>query len=88
MTGHCRHCEDACSGGLLIPAWPHPEPHMNDDGAEWPEGHCPACAAAERIAKAIDAEAQRTAEAKSDSAWLYGRVDGLDYALAITRAMT
>lgn len=53
MREHCRHCEDECPGGLPIPAWPHPEPHMNDDGAEWPSGHCPACAEAERIATAL-----------------------------------
>ena len=49
---HCRHCEDGCRGGTPIPAWPTPQPHINDDGAEWPEKCCPACA----VADLIDAE--------------------------------
>jgi len=53
---HCRHCEDSCPGGIPVPCWPYPESHMNDAGAEWPEGCCPACAEAERIAKKYDAE--------------------------------
>ena len=47
---HCRHCEDGCRGGTPIPAWPTPQPHINDDGAEWPNDCCPACAEAELIA--------------------------------------
>ena len=65
MPEHCDHCEDGCPGGLPIPAWPEPEPHRNDDGAEWPEDNCPACAEAKRIAKWCKAQASRVLSERS-----------------------
>ncbi len=83
MADHCRHCEDECPGGLPIPAWPHPEPHMNDDGAEWPEGKCPACAEAERIAVAVEADIERMREVASP--WLVVLGRGLTRGAKIAR---
>ncbi len=48
MSNHCRHC-DRCRDIWL-------GAHTNAKGATWPDGHCPACAEAERIAAAIEAK--------------------------------
>lgn len=46
--GHCRHCEEGCTGDTPILGWPDDEPHTDDNGATWPGGDCPACDEAER----------------------------------------
>ena len=48
--GHCRHCEEGCTGDTPILGWPDDEPHTDDNGATWPGGDCPACDEAECIA--------------------------------------
>ena len=55
--GHCRHCEEGCTGDTPILGWPDDEPHTDDNGATWPGGDCPACDEAERIAQLCDEEA-------------------------------
>jgi len=61
--GHCRHCEEGCTGDTPILGWPDDEPHTDDNGATWPGGDCPACDEAERIAKTIKREAMDVLEA-------------------------
>ena len=78
--GHCNHCEGGCRGGTPIPAWPYPEPHINDNGAEWPEKCCPACAAADLI------DAERQTLIPSDSGdFQHGAIQGLLDAARIAR---
>lgn len=55
--GHCRHCEEGCTGDTPILGWPDDEPHTDDNGATWPGGGCFACDEAERIAQLCDEEA-------------------------------
>lgn len=55
--GHCRHCEEGCTGDTPILGWPDDEPHTDDNGATWPGGDCPACDEAEHIAQLLDEEA-------------------------------
>lgn len=59
MNGHCRHCHRYCQGSAeeqgmvwVIAAQRH---HARLHLAEWDDGHCPACAEAERIADEITA---------------------------------
>lgn len=75
-SGHCRHCEGGCTGaegGLS---------HRDGIGGTW-RWRCPACAEAERIAEAIDAEVAKLDQATE---WSEGReVDGLLRAAKIAR---
>ncbi len=50
MTGCCSHCEP----DLCVSTTHFPQGHWD---ANWEDGHCPACAEAERIAAECDARA-------------------------------
>ena len=54
MSGHCRHCDDDCSGSLALE-----ELHVNFSGSGWwVDGQCPACFEARQIARELEEAAE------------------------------
>lgn len=52
MSRHCRHCRPGCQGASPV-RFGAPRKHYDLDYSAWSDGHCPACAEAERIAAAL-----------------------------------
>lgn len=87
-SGHCEHCamdafipeEGDTERQYACDEWKH----ADNAGAEWIDGHCPACAARARIVTAIKAARPSPGEAYADDAtgWIF---IGMDKALKIAR---
>lgn len=81
--GHCRHCEEGCTGDTPILGWPDDEPHTDDNGATWPGGDCPACDEAERIADWLEQREKENGYIDTDGYLSYRVVTGDAYAKEI-----
>ena len=66
MSGHCRHCVEGCTS--VSGVWDHTAQRQpttyppTGSYVVWQDGHCPMCAEADRIADAIQRDADRADE--------------------------